>query len=74
CCSDHVPYLNRGRPALLTNMNDFGDYNSLGHYHSHTDLPQNLTPAMAQAIVRMNVAVLAQRAGLTEQVFANGFD
>ncbi|HSM52107.1 MAG TPA: M28 family peptidase, partial [Thermoanaerobaculia bacterium] len=67
--SDHVPYLNRGMPAVLTIENDWSSY---PHYHKTTDLPGALTPVMAENILRMNVAVLVELAGLP--LFADGFE
>ena len=48
-------------PGMLTIENDYGSY---PHYHQTTDLPGALTPVMAENILRMNVAVLAELAGL----------
>lgn len=58
--SDHVPYLDRDLPALLTIENDWDSYPG---YHTTTDISRNISLAMGSAILRMNVAVLAQRAG-----------
>jgi len=54
--SDHMPYLDRGMPALLTIESDWDDY---PHYHRPTDVPQNLNPKYAIEIVKLNVAALA---------------
>jgi hypothetical protein len=54
--SDHVPYLNRGMPSLLTIENDWDDY---PHYHRTTDTANNLTVDMGAQILRMNVGALA---------------
>ena len=67
--SDHMPFLNRGMPGVLTIQNDWSLYL---HYHKTTDLPGALTPVMAEEILRMNAAVLAELAGLP--LFADGFE
>ncbi|MCL4837109.1 MAG: M28 family peptidase [Thermoanaerobaculia bacterium] len=67
--SDHVPFVNRGMPGVLTIENDYGSY---PHYHRTTDLPGALTPVMAENILRMNVAVLVELAGVP--LFADGFE
>lgn len=56
--SDHVPYLDRGIPAVLAIENDWDSY---ADYHRTTDTPDKLAPslAMAEQILRMNVAALA---------------
>ena len=71
--SDHVPYISRGMPALLTIENDWSSY---PHYHSTTDLPGGLSMEMGGEIVRMNVAALAMMIGATapETIFADGFE
>lgn len=77
CCSDHMPYINRGVPALLSIENDYFNYD---HYHEQTDLPANITRAheMGGGILRMNMAVLAQRAGvgtvLPDLIFSDGVE
>jgi len=58
--SDHVPYLNRGMPALLTIDNDWSRY---PHYHRTTDTHNQLVPKMAIEIIKMNVAATAQIIG-----------
>lgn len=58
--SDHVPYLNRGMPALLTIENDYSTY---PHYHRATDTPDRLTMDMAVQTLRMNVGALADMVG-----------
>ncbi|MCP3956363.1 MAG: Zn-dependent exopeptidase M28 [bacterium] len=72
--SDHVPYLDRDMPALLTIENDWDNYPS---YHSTTDLPDNLTLEMGTQTLRMNAAVLAHVAGaavMEVPIFADGFE
>jgi hypothetical protein len=54
--SDHVPYLNRGIPSLLTIEND---WNSYPNYHKTTDTANNITIEMGRQTLRMNVAALA---------------
>jgi hypothetical protein len=70
--SDHVPYLNAGVPALLTIENDWDQYPD---YHRTTDLPANITLAMGEGILRMNVAAFAQLIGAeTGLVFHDSFE
>lgn len=64
CCSDHMPYISAGRPGVLSIHRLRA---STPHYHRTTDTPTNLGPHaqdIGPAIVRMNVAALAQLAGL----------
>ncbi len=71
--SDHVPYLNRGMPALLVIENDWDSYPG---YHRTTDLPANITLAMGRETLRMNVATLAILAGIagSTEIFSDGFE
>lgn len=71
CCSDHMPYLNIGIPAVLTIENDWNIY---AHYHRSTDLPANMTNALAMGggILRMNAAFLAETALASDRLFADG--
>jgi len=70
--SDHVPYLDAGIPALLTIENDWSQYPD---YHRTTDLPANLTIAMAEEILKMNVGALAALTGAEPGwVFSDGFE
>ncbi len=74
--SDHVPYLNYGVPAILTIENDYSIY---PHYHTATDLPENMTRAleMGGGTLRMNMAVLAEMTGIavvSEVVLSDGFE
>ncbi|MGB0134748.1 hypothetical protein, partial [Dokdonella sp.] len=74
CCSDHAPYLNAGKRGLLTIEKDWSVY---PHYHRATDLPVNMgvwAQAMGAAIIRTNVAVLADLSGATDRIFADSFD
>jgi len=54
--SDHVPYLERGMPALLVIDNDWDIY---PYYHRTTDTSNRLDLKIAMDILRMNVASLA---------------
>jgi len=70
--SDHVPYLERGMPALLTIENDWDEYPD---YHRTTDLPANITLEMGGEILRMNVAAMAHLIGSDPGVlFRDGFE
>jgi hypothetical protein len=70
--SDHVPYLDAGVPAVLTIENDFQEY---PWYHTTNDLPQHITVAMGEEILKMNVAVMAELVGArTGADFADGFE
>jgi hypothetical protein len=70
--SDHVPYLDAGVPALLTIENDWSQYPD---YHSTSDVPANLTIAMAEEILRMNVGALANLIDAkTDHLFSDGFE
>jgi Zn-dependent M28 family amino/carboxypeptidase len=74
CCSDHMPWINQGVPALLTIENDWSQY---VHYHQTTDLPQNITNAQAMGgrILRLNAAAIAIWAELQPPaLFADGFE
>ena len=78
CCSDHMPYINRGRPSVLSIHKN---YTSYVHYHRATDLPSNLGPhaqAIGGAIMRMNAAAVASVVGPMDTdgdvIFADGFD
>jgi Zn-dependent M28 family amino/carboxypeptidase len=71
--SDHVPYLNGDMAAVLTIENDYASYPG---YHSTTDLPQNITIEMGRQVLRMNVAALAELAGVAsaDVLFSDGFE
>ncbi len=72
CCSDHMPYLNAGLPALLSIHRGTTGY---PHYHRTTDIPINLGANAQQiggAIIRMNVAALAELSGASDSIFADG--
>jgi hypothetical protein len=70
--SDHVPYLELGRPATHSIHRGGVSY---PHYHRTTDTPANLGPLakdVGEAIVRGNVAALVQLAGY-DLLFADDF-
>lgn len=71
--SDHVPYLQRGRPSLLTIENDWDSY---AHYHRSTDLPANVSNALAMggAILKMNAAALAVEADTSDAIWRERFE
>ena len=71
--SDHVPYLQRNRPSLLTIENDWDSY---AHYHRATDLPSNVSNAlgMGGGILRMNAAALAVEADTSDAIWRDPFE
>lgn len=73
CCADHVPYLDRGIPAALTAANDCDSY---PHYHQSTDIPANITNALAMGgnLLRMNAAFLGETAKASDRPFMDGFE
>jgi hypothetical protein len=73
CCSDHMPYINAGRPGVMSIHR--GSAAAYPHYHRSSDTPDNLGPfaqAIGAAIVRMNVAALARLSGASDRIFADG--
>jgi len=58
--SDHVPYLRKQVPAVLTIDRDWGAYPA---YHKDTDIIENVVPEMGIEILKMNIATLSQLAG-----------
>lgn len=75
CCTDLMPYLNAGRPAITSIHR--GSAGAYPHYHRSTDLPVNMGPysqAVGGAIIRMNVAALAQASGASDFIFNNGHE
>lgn len=71
CCSDHMPYINAGRPGLMSIHR--GRASTYPHYHRTTDTAQNLgvhAQAIGGAIIRSNVAALAQLSGASDSIFA----
>ena len=72
--SDHMPYLGAGVQTLLAIE---ADYDLYPHYHEATDTPANMgvhAQAMGGAILKTNVAVLADLVGAKRQGFADGFE
>mmetsp|Transcript_10979 Transcript_10979/g.15264 ORF Transcript_10979/g.15264 Transcript_10979/m.15264 type:complete len:515 (-) Transcript_10979:153-1697(-) len=57
--SDHMPFLNNGRPAVLT-IN--GDDEAYPNYHKPTDTIENVNLKLATKIARMNFAALLRMA------------
>ncbi len=77
CCSDHMPFLARGAPGMLSIQGDFAQYGA--HYHNTTDIPSNITNAqqLGPRILRMNAAVLAQHLldrAPSDVLLTNGFE
>jgi len=54
--SDHMPYIKKNIPAILTIDNDYDKYPA---YHRTSDKPTLLSKDMALQILKMNVATLA---------------
>jgi hypothetical protein len=76
CCSDQQPYLNRGVRAVHSIHRGGTSY---PHYHKTTDTPANMNSTGTSAIlgghvVRMNVAALAELAGVTDRIFADDLE
>ncbi len=69
--SDHVPYLNRNMPALLTIENDWDSYPC---YHNTCDTAGNLSLAMGGETLKMNVVAMAQMIGAQTSLFSDGFE
>ncbi len=71
--SDHAPYLDLHMPSLLTIEDDWASY---PYYHQSGDVPVNLSQAMGGAILEMNVAAMAQLAGVSvgSDIFSDGFE
>jgi hypothetical protein len=62
--SDHMPYLQANKQAVLAIESDYDVY---PHYHKSTDTAANIGPnvrAMGGAILKMNAAVLVGEAGI----------
>ena len=64
CCTDHVPFLEAGIPAVATIQ---ADRTSYPHYHQSTDTVDHLTPDLGVQIARMNAALLANLAGIAPE-------
>lgn len=65
---------NAGRRSVLVSEKDWNIY---PHYHRSTDLPVNMgihAQAMGAAILRTNVAVLANLTGASDRILADSFD
>lgn len=60
CCSDHMPYLDRGIPAVLMIENDWHIY---PQYHTATDTADRLSDAMARELVKLAAVGAASLAG-----------
>jgi hypothetical protein len=60
CCSDHMPYINRNMPGVLSIENDYSSYPG---YHRSSDLASGLTIQMAVEIMKMNVGAIAGMVG-----------
>lgn len=72
--SDHMPYLQASRQTVLAIEYDNEVY---PHYHRSTDTPANIGPqaqAMGGAILKTNAAVLADLAGVSDGIFADGME
>lgn len=76
--SDHMPYLQAGKQTVLAIESDWSIY---PHYHRSTDTPTNMglnAQAMGAAILKTNVAVVAELAGArapdTDRIFSDDFD
>lgn len=55
--SDHMPYIERGIPAMLVIENDWNQY---PNYHKTTDTVDRLTQAMGEQILRMQAGAVAE--------------
>lgn len=62
--SDHAPFLWEEVPAVLLIGAELRTYRDLGHYHSKTDLPENVVPSQGAEIIKAVVAALASKAGI----------
>jgi hypothetical protein len=65
CCSDHMPYLGRGIPAVLLIENDWHLY---PQYHTSGDTADRLSDAMARELVKLAAVGAASLAGEAPQV------
>jgi Peptidase family M28 len=54
--SDHMPFIEKHIPAMLTIDNDWGDYPA---YHRTNDTIDQVSREMGESILKMNAAVLA---------------
>lgn len=72
--SDHVPYLDAGKQTLLAIESDWDIY---PHYHESSDTPGNMGPyarAMGGAILKTNVAMLAELSGASDRIFVGNLE
>ena len=72
--SDHMPYLDAGKQTVLGIEYDNEVY---PYYHMSTDTPAHVGPnaqAMGGAILKTNVAVLAELVGASDRIFADDFE
>jgi len=72
--SDHMPYLDAGKQTVLGIEYDNEVY---PYYHKSTAIPANIGPnaqAMGGAILKTNVAVLAELVGASDRIFAHDFE
>lgn len=53
--SDHVPYIRKGLPALLTIENDWDEYKP---YHTTGDVSSKVSTDMGHQVLRMNVVTI----------------
>jgi hypothetical protein len=60
CCSDHVPFLNRGFAAIL-GIEDWSDFNP--YYHTTNDLLGNMDIEYFTEFVRASIGTYAHMAG-----------
>lgn len=66
CCSDHVPYLQRGIPAVLMIENDWGQY---PQYHTAHDTAGRLSDAMGRELVKLAAVGAAAIAGAADAAY-----
>jgi hypothetical protein len=71
CCSDHMPYLERGIPAVLLISGDFSAYGA--YYHTTIDLPHRLSPVLASEAVKLAVVTVAGLAGFDSRSNIDGY-
>lgn len=69
--SDHMPYLQANKETVLAIESDWAIY---PHYHRSTDTPSNMgvnALPMGSAILKTNVAVVAELSGASDRIFAD---
>jgi hypothetical protein len=72
--SDHMPYLQANKQTVLAIEYDYDAY---PYYHKSTDLPVNIGPqvqAMGGAILKTDVAVMAELSGASDRIFADSVE